>query len=145
MGKIGDDFEFHTKKLFWSPSFFIYRWFVPLVVKNSVLTSKFISLIFHSFFVRGERQRTIEFLCTEKKLSLTMMMITATKIVETIVNEFYFMRKVSHGCLFLFSLPEEANLTIRIFFLLFSSFLDFFFDAMDRIIMVFWVFFKYFE
>jgi hypothetical protein len=34
-------------------------------------------------------------------------------------------------------LPEEANLTIRIFFLLFSSFLDFFFDAMDRIIMVF--------
>ena len=87
--------------------------------------------------MREERQRTIEFLCTEKKLSLTMMMITATKIVKIIVNEFYFMREVSHRCLFLFSLPEEANLTIRIFFLLFNSFLDYFFYAMDRIIMVF--------
>lgn len=79
------------------PPFLVYRWLIPLVFRNSVLVPKFISLIF-SFFLLKKRERVIRFWWKERKWLL--ITISATKMVETSVNEFRLTRKVSLGFFF---------------------------------------------
>jgi len=46
------------QKIYFSPSYFlVYRLLIPLVLKNLILVSKFISFIFQFFSMRGEGER----------------------------------------------------------------------------------------
>lgn len=98
------------------PPFLVYRWLIPLVFRNSVLVPKFISLIF-SFFLLKKRERVIRFWWKERKWLL--ITISATKMVETSVNEFRLTRKVSLGFFFgflSFFFFEVMNMFIKVFF-----------------------------